>query len=73
VTHDPGIFEEGVGALENVEVGAADADRLDIDRDPPLVRHGQRPTDQFEAPGLGADDRPHVACLRVTTCGCRRL
>lgn len=42
VTHDTGIGEEGMRALEDVEVGAADSDGTDVDRHQPRACVGHR-------------------------------
>ncbi len=66
VTHDAGIGEEGVGALEDVEIGAADADRPHVDGDKARCRLGRGPLHPFKPAGLGTDDRSHSNPLVYT-------
>ena len=46
MTHDAGIFEKGVGALEDVIVGAADADMADGDANPAVLEGRGRHLDE---------------------------
>ncbi len=46
VAHDAGIFEEGVLALEDMIIGAANADMADGDADPAGLQRRRRDIDQ---------------------------
>ena len=69
--HDAGIFEKRMRALEDVEIGAADADRPDVDRHPARGCHRDRPLDQREPAWLEADDRLHGVFRPGEVLACR--
>ena len=60
VAHDAGIGEERMLALEDVIVGAADADMGDIDQCPSFRRTaGRRPVGELKLSRSDASDRFH--------------
>ena len=69
VAHHPRIFEKGVLALEDVQVGAAHAHAADADHDLARPRLGPRPLDQAQRARALAQDRPHVGCQCETRIG----
>ena len=57
--HDPRIFEKGMRALEDVQVGATHPHPPDLHHNLVLAGYRPRPLDQAEGAGLLAQDRAH--------------
>ena len=73
MAHHPRVFEERVFALENMIVGAADADMADGNAHPTLGKHGRAlPLDNVKAAGFNADDRLHLSGFRGGAAGRNR-
>ena len=68
VAHDPRIVQEGMLALVDVIVGAADADAARTNQGESRIELRQRPAHEFEPAGLDADegiDQWNVASVRL--------
>mgnify|MGYP006924218798 CR=1 FL=1 len=60
VAHDPGVFEERLVAVEDMQVGAADANPLDADQGFARGAFGFRTVKGQEGSGFFADDGEHL-------------
>ena len=72
VSHHPRIFQKRVQALEDVVVGAADADAANGEQHFVRLALGQRPLLKRQPAGLAADDGLHPVHEREPSADWRR-